>query len=163
MNLPDYAELHCLSQFSFGRGASSARELFERAKQQGYAALAITDECTLAGIVRAWQAAKDNGLALIVGSEMRIEDGPKLVLLAENLAGYQALCRLVTTAHPQSELVDFTVRFIAVTPVGSRPTFTCVDVDATTCQLRGELDDGTVTVTGRATVREAPRDVGGHG
>ena len=95
----NYAELHCLSNFSFQRGASSARELFERAKQRGYTALAITDECTLAGIVRAWQAAKDVGLPLIVGSEMRIEDGPKLVLLVENLAGYQALCRLVTAAR----------------------------------------------------------------
>ncbi|EIL90939.1 error-prone DNA polymerase [Rhodanobacter sp. 115] len=46
-----YAELHCLSNFSFGRGASSARELFERAKACGYTALAITDECSLAGIV----------------------------------------------------------------------------------------------------------------
>ena len=45
--LPAYAELHCLSHFSFGRGASSALELFERAQQQGYTALAITDECTL--------------------------------------------------------------------------------------------------------------------
>lgn len=53
-----YAELHCLSNFSFQRGASSAIELFERAKAHGYSALAITDECTLAGIVRAWQAAK---------------------------------------------------------------------------------------------------------
>ena len=52
----EYAELHCLSNFSFQRGASSARELFERAKRQGYDALAITDECSLAGIVRAWQA-----------------------------------------------------------------------------------------------------------
>ena len=52
-----YAELHCLSNFSFGRGASSARELFERAKTCGYAALAITDECSLAGIVRALQEA----------------------------------------------------------------------------------------------------------
>ncbi|TLX21523.1 error-prone DNA polymerase [Thermomonas fusca] len=94
-----YAELHCLSSFSFQRGASSARELFERARQHGYTALAITDECTLAGIVRAWQAAKEVGLPLIVGSEMRIEGGPKLVLLVENLAGYQALCRLVTTAR----------------------------------------------------------------
>ncbi len=94
-----YAELHCLSNFSFQRGASSARELFERARQHGYTALAITDECTLAGIVRAWQAAKAVGLPLIVGSEMRIEGGPKLVLLVENLAGYQALCRLVTTAR----------------------------------------------------------------
>src|SRR5690606_25300040 len=54
--LPGYAELHCLSDFSFGRGASDAAELFERAKQQGYRALAITDECSLAGIVRALQA-----------------------------------------------------------------------------------------------------------
>jgi len=65
----DYAELHCLSDFSFGRGASSARELFERAKACGYRALAITDECSLAGIVRAWQASNETGLKLIVGAE----------------------------------------------------------------------------------------------
>ena len=98
-----YAELHCLSNFSFQRGASSARELFERAARLGYRALAITDECTLAGIVRAWQASKDTGVPLIVGSEMRIEDGPKLVLLAENLAGYQTLCRLITLARRRAE------------------------------------------------------------
>ena len=93
-----YAELHCLSNFSFQRGASSARELFERAKRQGYSALAITDECTLAGIVRAWQAAKAVELPLIIGSEMRIENGPKLVLLVQDLSGYQHLCRLITLA-----------------------------------------------------------------
>lgn len=98
-----YAELHCLSNFSFQRGASSARELFERAKQQGYHALAITDECTLAGIVRAWQAAKEVGLELIVGSEVRLENGPKLVLLVENLQGYQHLCRLITQARRRAE------------------------------------------------------------
>ncbi len=48
-----YAELHCLSNFSFQRGASSAAELFARAARLGYRALAITDECSLAGIVRA--------------------------------------------------------------------------------------------------------------
>ena len=94
-----YAELHCLSNFSFQRGASSAQELFERAARLGYRALAITDECTLAGIVRAWQAAKKQDVALIVGSEVLIEGGPKLVLLAENLAGYQALCGLITRAR----------------------------------------------------------------
>ncbi|SEN02123.1 error-prone DNA polymerase [Pseudomonas sp. ok272] len=98
-----YAELHCLSNFSFQRGASSARELFERARHQGYQALAITDECTLAGIVRAWQAAKAVDLALIIGSEVRIEDGPKLVLLVETLDGYQALCRLITHARRRAE------------------------------------------------------------
>ncbi|MGD9602699.1 MAG: error-prone DNA polymerase [Gammaproteobacteria bacterium] len=91
-----YAELHCLSHFSFGRGASSARELFARAKQQGYRALAITDECTLAGIVRALEASRETGVALIVGTEIRLQDGPKLVLLAENALGYSNLCRLIT-------------------------------------------------------------------
>ncbi len=98
-----YAELHCLSNFSFQRGASSALELFERAKHQGYSALAITDECTLSGIVRAWQAAKAVGLPLIIGSEVRIENGPKLVLLVENLSGYQHLCRLITLARRRAE------------------------------------------------------------
>ncbi|MEO7073198.1 MAG: error-prone DNA polymerase [Rhodanobacter sp.] len=91
-----YVELHCLSNFSFQRGASSARELFERAKACAYSALAITDECSLAGIVRAHEAARDTGLKLIVGAEFQLQDGPKLVLLCENLAGYTALCALIT-------------------------------------------------------------------
>ncbi|WP_017903866.1 error-prone DNA polymerase [Pseudomonas asplenii] len=99
----EYAELHCLSNFSFQRGASSARELFARAREQGYQALAITDECTLAGIVRAWQAAQDTELPLIIGSEMQIENGPRVVLLVEDLAGYQALCRLITQARRRVE------------------------------------------------------------
>ncbi|RZA27102.1 MAG: PHP domain-containing protein, partial [Proteobacteria bacterium] len=94
-----YAELHCLSNFSFQRGASSAQELFAKAAALGYQALAITDECTMAGIVRAWQAAQAHSMTLIVGSEMRIEQGPKLVLLAQNLDGYQSLCRLITLAR----------------------------------------------------------------
>src|SRR5688572_6588121 len=105
----DYAELHCLSNFSFQRGASSALELFQRAKKQGYQALAITDECTLAGIVRAWQAAKAVELPLIIGSEIRIEDGPKLVLLVENLEGYQTLCRLITRARRRSQKGQYQV------------------------------------------------------
>jgi error-prone DNA polymerase len=94
--LPDYAELHALSDFSFQRGASSARELFDRARALGYQALAITDECSLAGIVRAWEAAKEGDCRLIVGSEIRLHDGPALVLLVENHNGYSALCQLIT-------------------------------------------------------------------
>lgn len=97
--LPAYAELHCLSNFSFQRGASSAQELFERAKVQGYSALAITDECSLAGIVRALEASESTGVPLIVGSEIALEDGPKLVLLAQTQDGYRALCELITTAR----------------------------------------------------------------
>jgi len=83
---PRYAELHCLSNFSFQRGASSASELFARAHHLGYSALAITDECSLAGIVRALEAAKetrtqpeakDTGVQLIVGTEIRLRDETK--------------------------------------------------------------------------------------
>ncbi|VVP82436.1 Error-prone DNA polymerase [Pseudomonas fluorescens] len=104
-----YAELHCLSNFSFQRGASSALELFQRARKQGYQALAITDECTLAGIVRAWQAAKSVELPLIIGSEIRIENGPKLVLLVESLEGYQTLCRLITRARRRTHKGQYQV------------------------------------------------------
>jgi len=94
--LPAYAELHCLSNFSFLRGASHPEELVERAKSQEYAALALTDEGSLAGIVRAHLAAKDAGLPLIVGSEITSSDGIKLVLLATDRGSYGDLCQLVT-------------------------------------------------------------------
>ncbi|MFV7431251.1 MULTISPECIES: error-prone DNA polymerase [Pseudomonas] len=107
MNTPGYAELHCLSNFSFQRGASSADELFRRAREQGYQALAITDECTLAGIVRAWQAAKEHQLRLIVGSEVQLQDGPRLVLLVQDLAGYQNLCALITRARRRAQKGEY--------------------------------------------------------
>ena len=98
-DLPAYAELHCLSDFSFLRGVGSAEELFARARDCGYEALAITDECSLAGIVRAMEAAEATGVRLIVGSEFTLACGLKLVLLVQDMAGYERLCRLVTTAR----------------------------------------------------------------
>ncbi|HYF58076.1 MAG TPA: error-prone DNA polymerase [Burkholderiaceae bacterium] len=68
-SIPSYAELHCASAFSFLRGASQPEELVDRALHQGYAALAITDECSLAGVVRAHLRAKEIGLPLLVGAE----------------------------------------------------------------------------------------------
>src|SRR5688572_16122972 len=91
-----YAELHCISNFTFLRGASHPAELVERAKAHGYAALALTDECSLAGVVRAHAAAREAGLPLIVGSEFRLEDGLRFVALAESRDGYGALSCLVT-------------------------------------------------------------------
>ena len=98
-DLPAYAELHCLSDFSFLRGAASAEALFVRAKQCGYDALAITDECSLAGIVRGLEASRATGVALIVGSEFVLECGLKLVLLVENQRGYVHLCELITAGR----------------------------------------------------------------
>jgi error-prone DNA polymerase len=94
--LPAYAELHCLSNFTFLRGASHPEELVARAHALGYAALAITDECSLAGVVRAHGAAKTLGLKLLIGTEIRLADGPKLVLLACDRAGYGNLSELIT-------------------------------------------------------------------
>jgi error-prone DNA polymerase len=94
--LPPYAELHCLSNFSFLRGASHPEELVERAQAAGYAALALTDECSLAGAVRAHLAAKDAGLPLVLGSEFTLADGLKLVLYATDRDTYGDLAQLVT-------------------------------------------------------------------
>ena len=94
-----YAELHCISNFSFLRGASHPEELVARAKSLGYSALAITDECSLAGAVRAHVAAKQHELKLIIGSELRLSNGPDLVLLAADREGYGNLCELMTRAR----------------------------------------------------------------
>ena len=92
-----YAELHCLSNFTFLRGASHPEELVETATKLGYEALAITDECSVSGIVRAHMAAKESSLKkLIVGAEFRLESALKLVVLVQSRAGYGALCQLIT-------------------------------------------------------------------
>jgi error-prone DNA polymerase len=94
---PAYAELHCLSNFSFLRGASHAEELVAQAKALGYSALAITDECSFAGVVRAHSAAKKiGGIKLIIGAELRLECGMRLVVLALDRSGYARLSRLIT-------------------------------------------------------------------
>jgi error-prone DNA polymerase len=101
--LPEYAELHCLTNFSFLRGASHPEELAARAAKLGYAALAVTDECSLAGVVRAHVAAKEHGIKLIVGAEFRLADGPKLVLLATGREAYGNLSQLITAARRRSQ------------------------------------------------------------
>ena len=97
-----YAELHCISNFTFLRGASHPEELAARAHALGYAALAITDECSVSGVVRAHEKTSELGLALIVGSELRLQDGPRLVVLACDRTGYGRLCRLITEARRQA-------------------------------------------------------------
>jgi len=99
-----YAELHCLSNFSFLRGASHAEELVSRAKELGYTALAITDECSLAGVVRAHTAAKKiDGIKLLIGAEFTLECGLRLVIIARHRAGYGRLSRLITRGRRQAE------------------------------------------------------------
>jgi error-prone DNA polymerase len=102
-----YAELHCVSNFSFLRGASHPEELVEQALALEYAGLALTDECSFAGSARAHLALRElaetdaaaRDFKLIHGTEIQLADGPKLVLLATNRAAYGNLSELITLAR----------------------------------------------------------------
>ena len=117
--LPEYAELHCLSNFSFLRGASHPGELVERAASLGYAALALTDECSLAGAVRAHVAAKEQRLKLILGTELRLEDGMRLVLLPTDRGSYGALSTLITTGRRRGQKGGYVLSRVDVEAVAA--------------------------------------------
>ena len=106
-SLPGYAELQCASNFSFLRGASHPEQLVARAAELGYAALAITDECSVAGVVRAHGEAKQHQLSLIIGSQFRVHDeyGGSLWLIAlvTDRNGYGNLCELITLARNRTD------------------------------------------------------------
>ena len=122
--LPDYAELQVFSHYTFLRGASAPEQLVARAATLGYASIAITDECTLAGVVKAHIAAKELGIHLVIGSQMTVtpEDGSSpfaLIILATNRNGYGNLSELITVARTRTEKGSYLVlpRDIA-SPVG---------------------------------------------
>ncbi len=102
--VPAYAELYCTSNFSFLEGASHPEELVQRAAQLGYQALAITDECSVAGVVRAHEEAQRAGIQLIVGSRLRVsqpgqQPDLQLLVLCADRDGYGDLCELITLAR----------------------------------------------------------------
>jgi error-prone DNA polymerase len=105
-----YAELHALSNFSFLRGASHPAELIARAHALGYRALALTDECSLAGVVRAHEAVRalpGADFKLIVGAEFRTVCGLKLVLLAPSQKAYGQICQLITLGRRRSKKGEY--------------------------------------------------------
>ena len=106
-----YAELHCLTNFSFLRGASHPGELVERAAEFGYSAIAVTDRHSLAGAVRAHAAAKEFGLKLLVGAEVHPTDAPAATLLATDRAAYGRLARLLTLGKSRAEKGDCRLDF----------------------------------------------------
>ena len=102
--LPAYAELHCLSNFSFQRGASRPEELVARAADLQYTALAITDECSVAGVVRAFTEARQRGLKLLLGAEFTVNNPDpgrevKLLVLVHDMEGWGNLCEFITAAR----------------------------------------------------------------
>ena len=98
-----YAELHCCTNFSFLTGASHPDELAQRAAELGYAALAVTDRNSLAGIVRAHDACQQLKLKLLIGAELNLVDAPPLVVLATDRAAYARLCRLLTRGRRNAQ------------------------------------------------------------
>jgi error-prone DNA polymerase len=107
-----FAELHTLSNFSFLRGASHPQELITRAAQLGYAAIAITDECSFAGVVKAHLAAKEAKAAglpikLIIGSEFQIHAARgqtiHLILLCPSRRAYSEVSALISQARRRSK------------------------------------------------------------
>ncbi|MEC7509205.1 MAG: error-prone DNA polymerase, partial [Pseudomonadota bacterium] len=104
-----YSELFCQSNYSFLCGASSPAELVTTASFLGYDALAITDECSVAGVVRAFDEIKHQGLpiTLIVGSYFVFDDTLSFVLLCPNKAAYSELCRIITNARRRSDKGEY--------------------------------------------------------
>src|ERR1700681_529025 len=96
MTAARYAELQCTSHFSFLRGASSCDELFTRAAELGIEALAIVDRNSLAGIVRAHEAAQTTGVRLIVGCRLDLADGSSVLVYPTDRPAYARLCRLLS-------------------------------------------------------------------
>ena len=95
----NYAELNCITNFSFLKGASHPEELVGIAANIGYSAIAITDECSLSGIVRAYKSAKKHKIKLIIGSEFKVNENLRLVLLASNKQSYKEISHLITKAR----------------------------------------------------------------
>lgn len=113
MALSHYAELWCLSNFSFLRGASRPEELVERAHELGYSALALTDECSMAGIVRAHVAAKEVGLKLLIGAQFNVEHAAPFtfIVVARNLHGYGNLCEFITGLRRSADKGTYRLTF----------------------------------------------------
>jgi error-prone DNA polymerase len=103
--MTDYAELQVTSNFSFLRGASHPYELIGQAAELDYRAIALTDRNTLAGVVRAWSAIRNNkyDLRLIVGARLDLTDGPSLICLPTDLAAYGRLAKLLTAGKRRAE------------------------------------------------------------
>ncbi|WP_431688695.1 error-prone DNA polymerase [Hahella sp. NBU794] len=109
-----FAELHCISNYSFLKGASHPEELVQQAIEQGYSALAITDECSVAGAVKAWrelrrlreETPEASAFKLIIGSEFNYE-GDCFVVLTPHKKAYGELCRFITNCRRKAEKGDY--------------------------------------------------------
>jgi len=142
-----YAELHAKTNFSFLEGASHPDELVRRAAELGYAALAITDRHSLAGVVRAHGAAKDVGLKLLLGAEITPADAPPVVLLATDRAAYGRLARLITQGRRRAGKGQCRLTFADIAEHAAGLIAAVVSGEWAACGLAGDgkmqIADGT--------------------
>ncbi|MBI1261911.1 MAG: DNA polymerase III subunit alpha [Rhizobiales bacterium] len=101
-----FAELCVASNFSFLRGASHGAELVSRAKALGLSAIGIADRNTMAGVVRAHVAAKEQGLRLLVGTRLVTTDGFEVVAYPQDRAAYARLTKLLTLGNRRATKGD---------------------------------------------------------
>jgi error-prone DNA polymerase len=143
----EYAELHCKTNFSFLEGASHPDELVVRAAELGYRALAITDAHSVAGVVRAHGAAKEVGLKLLIGAEIRPADAPAVVLWATDRASYGRLARLITVGRRRAEKGDCRLTFADVAEHGEGLVCGVVldELRSTNYEVRRTKDEGRST------------------
>jgi error-prone DNA polymerase len=101
-----YAELQVTSHFSFLRGASSCEELFAAAANLGIDALGVVDRNSVAGMVRAWEAAKVTGVRLVPGCRLDLVSGESILVYPQTRAAWSRLTRLLTASRPQAKVDD---------------------------------------------------------
>ena len=143
-----YAELDLVTNFSFLRGASHADELVNRAAELGYRAIAITDHNSLAGVVRAHEAAKTAHLKLLIGTRLILADAPDLLVWVTDRPAYARLCRLLTLGKRRAAKGECTLYLADVLDHAAGllaamvpPDILNDDAVSALRQLRGELGD----------------------
>ncbi len=147
--LPGYAELHALSNFSFQRGASHAQEMAVRAAELGYRAIAITDECSVAGVVKAHEAVKQLAglevfIQLLPGAEFLVKttdeyEAFRLVVLPHNAAGWGNLCEFITSARQTGDVIEKGSYRVAL---GETDFSTLTDCELLLSPLPAAIDSG---------------------
>jgi error-prone DNA polymerase len=99
----NYVPLWCKTHYSFLEGASSPEEIVRTAAAHGLSAVAVTDRDGMYGAVRAHREAENLGIQLILGSQLSVSDGSRVLVLATSRGGYSRLCRLISVGRLRCE------------------------------------------------------------
>ena len=98
-----YTELQITTNFTFLRGGSHPEEIVEQALAIGHTEIAITDHNTLAGIVRAYTAAKNKNIRIIPACRLDLLDGHSLLAYPTTKEAYARLSGLLSEGNLRAE------------------------------------------------------------